>query len=660
MLDTRKATLHITSQLINNILHGNMKITTQLRLVFITIVTLTIVAAIVNSNQLIELSKSQKQSSDLTIPALTASRQLESQLARYLDLSYRLQNISDFDQIANIHGSMKTITYNLEEIVLTSNMLKLTQETKLSILENLKLLNKSSESIALASTELGKLNIALDEGANLIELSNTNINSILSPEIIKLNSEIEKILAPKSQNNPHSLDSLNSTLHSLFYSHAILSKLQLTTTSIIERTASLAKQRNYKKFADIDSNIRFSFNSAIQILFEFENSPFRLDLATHFKSLYNSLMANNGILNNLSQYELHVQQQKSAALEQTEITIRLSLLIDTIVTQANNNSDASIEHLNRTLFNTILILLLTTSAIVVVVVIVNTFIIEKMINKRMVKLTEAVLTIANGQTDKEFDIQGNDEIGVMAKSLDVFRNNAKELIRSNHELEQFAYAASHDLKSPLRAIESLAQWTIDDFRDELNTEVKSNLEKILERTHRLSTLQTDLLNYSKAGKIDSSIGPFKIADEIKQLNELLNPNNNFHIVYKKSEFETIFTHATPLRQILLNFITNAIKHHDKNNGTIEISTQMLQNRIFIQIRDDGPGIDPKYHQRIFELFQGLQSRDVVEGSGLGLSIVNKLVTYYGGEVSVDSNPAERRGTTFSFDWPCNNSRKIAA
>jgi len=145
-------------------------------------------------------------------------------------------------------------------------------------------------------------------------------------------------------------------------------------------------------------------------------------------------------------------------------------------------------------------------------------------------LTSAVLDIAGGDIEREVGISGRDELGRMARSLDVFKSNARELKRSNHEMEQFAYAASHDMRSPLRAIEDLAQWTIEDGGETLPQVCKEHLHKLMDRANRLSVLQNDLLDYSRAGSGGHNEGDFHLAAQIAELAELVDVEHRFTIV----------------------------------------------------------------------------------------------------------------------------------
>ena len=206
------------------------------------------------------------------------------------------------------------------------------------------------------------------------------------------------------------------------------------------------------------------------------------------------------------------------------------------------------------------------------------------------------------------------------------------------------------MRSPLRAIESLATWTLEDAGDTLSEDCRDNLQTLLERAKRLSTLQYDLLDYAQAGEIDGSIADTDIIALVGEIHALLDADQRFEITVT-GDTEPLRTHLTPLRQILLNLFTNAIKHHDRGGGSIEVAVRATGSRLHMAVRDDGPGIEPRFHDKIFGLFATLQSKDIVEGSGLGLSMVRKLVERYEGRIEVVSDPECARGTTFAFDLP---------
>jgi len=226
----------------------------------------------------------------------------------------------------------------------------------------------------------------------------------------------------------------------------------------------------------------------------------------------------------------------------------------------------------------------------------------------------------------------------------------KKLTRSNEELENFAYVASHDLKAPLRAIENLANWLFEDLSDSIDEQSQRYLNLMKNRVERMEALLDGLLQYSRVGRIESDIVKIDTNEMIRNILTMLAPPDGF--TFNIPENMPVFeTEKIPLEMIFRNLIGNAIKHHDKNKGEITLICEDLGNFWKFLVKDDGPGIDEKYHQKIFNIFQTLKPRDELEGSGMGLSLVKKAVQYKSGSISIISNPKKERGTTFSFTWP---------
>jgi signal transduction histidine kinase len=137
----------------------------------------------------------------------------------------------------------------------------------------------------------------------------------------------------------------------------------------------------------------------------------------------------------------------------------------------------------------------------------------------------------------------------------------------------------------------------------------------------------------------------------------LEPEN--FIINMSDSLPEITTQVSPLKQVFLNLLTNAIKYNDKDEVSIGVTSQVLnEDFVAFSVSDNGPGIDPKFHKRIFEMFQTLQSKDVVESSGMGLAIIKKVIEGQGGEISIKSALGE--GSVFTFSWPLNNTNKHEA
>jgi PAS domain S-box-containing protein len=222
------------------------------------------------------------------------------------------------------------------------------------------------------------------------------------------------------------------------------------------------------------------------------------------------------------------------------------------------------------------------------------------------------------------------------------------LARSNQELDQFAYVASHDLKAPLRGIANLSQWIEEDLGENVPPDVLEKMALVRGRVQRLEALIDGILQYSRAGRVRSAIEQVDVDLLVKDVVELLAPPPEVAVTIEPG-MPTIRTERTPLQQVFMNLISNAIKYNRRPGARITISSRDAGNMYAFSVTDNGPGIEPEYHDRIFGIFQTLESRDRVEGTGIGLSVVKKIVELNGGSIIVRSALGE--GATFMFEWP---------
>jgi PAS domain S-box-containing protein len=228
------------------------------------------------------------------------------------------------------------------------------------------------------------------------------------------------------------------------------------------------------------------------------------------------------------------------------------------------------------------------------------------------------------------------------------RDKNQELERSNRDLEDFAYIASHDLKTPLNGIKSVALWLEEDLQD-LSDGTRKLLGLMQNRINRMERLLDDLLTYSRVGRTDTAASETNLADIFASIIEILNPPAHIQVRIE-GELPVIFTASAQLEQVLRNLINNAIKHHDKRSGEVVLSGKLVGDFVEFVVRDDGPGILPEFHDKIFQLFQTLKRRDEVEGTGMGLAIVKKLVERQHCRITVHSQ-GNGTGTQFRFRWP---------
>ncbi|MEP6691557.1 MAG: ATP-binding protein [Gemmatimonadaceae bacterium] len=222
------------------------------------------------------------------------------------------------------------------------------------------------------------------------------------------------------------------------------------------------------------------------------------------------------------------------------------------------------------------------------------------------------------------------------------------LSESNRELDQFAYVASHDLKAPLRGIANLATWIEEDSKAQLSDDSRQHLRLMLGRVHRMEALIDGILHISRAGRARGTAEPVALGDLVREIIDLLDLPAGVTIVVD-GDLPTLEAERVPLQQVLMNLINNAVKHARRSDARVEISARDDGAFCLIAVRDNGPGIAAEYHERIWQLFQTLEARDTVEGTGIGLSVVKKIVESRGGRVDVESELGH--GATFLVWWP---------
>ncbi len=220
--------------------------------------------------------------------------------------------------------------------------------------------------------------------------------------------------------------------------------------------------------------------------------------------------------------------------------------------------------------------------------------------------------------------------------------------RSNEELDQFAYVASHDLKAPLRGIANLATWLEEDLAGTITPEGREHMTLLRGRVQRMEALIDGILLYSRAGRVGASAETVDVSALLREIVELLAPPADVKVVIGR-EFPVLETERVPLQQVLLNLISNAIKYNRRSGAEIRVDAVMTDGTWTFSVADNGPGIAPEFHERIFGIFQTLEARDKVEGTGIGLSVVKKIVEARGGRVTIESGVGS--GATFRFTWP---------
>jgi len=327
---------------------------------------------------------------------------------------------------------------------------------------------------------------------------------------------------------------------------------------------------------------------------------------------------------------------KFAAFDKSEYKIR------------DAHAEGLISSINRTHTFSFIFITLT-----ILVGAISTFYIVTLISKRIKSMVRLAENISRGEFSTVNDNR-NDELTGLSRSLntmsDKLRINIHELEKRNAELDKFAYVVSHDLKAPVRGIHNVTKWIEEDLGNELTPQLKKFLSIIPQRTKRMEDLINGLLDYARVSE-KTQLAKTDVNKMVSDIVESIVPRN-FKV--ELNNLPTIFTEPIKLEQVFTNLISNSVKYTPHQHGHIIISCNETPGFYQFSVKDNGIGIDPAYHQKIFEIFQTLREKDEMESTGVGLAIVKKIIDEQHGTIKLNSKAGE--GAEFIFTW--NKKQKV--
>ncbi len=227
------------------------------------------------------------------------------------------------------------------------------------------------------------------------------------------------------------------------------------------------------------------------------------------------------------------------------------------------------------------------------------------------------------------------------------KHYTETVMRINKQLDEFVYIVSHDLKAPLRGLASLATFMEDELGADPKPEVIDILKMIKSRTARMQNLIDGILHYSRLGNTKTETEDVNTKELLINIIDLICPPENIRIEFPDN-MPTIKAEKIKLHEVFQNLISNGIKYNDKEAGVVKITFFEDGNHYEFSVTDNGMGIKLEHQEKIFGIFQTLQPKDNVESTGIGLTIVKKIVEEQGGAITVQSEYGA--GTTFKFNW----------
>jgi PAS domain S-box-containing protein len=261
--------------------------------------------------------------------------------------------------------------------------------------------------------------------------------------------------------------------------------------------------------------------------------------------------------------------------------------------------------------------------------------------------SRGVSFVVDISTRKQAELQLQQQASELRQLNLALEKTTFQLTERNQELDRFVYTVSHDLKAPLRAIANLSQWIEDDLEGQLTPENQRQMELLRQRVSRLDAMIDGLLAYSRIGRTEVATERINVDELLFEILDSLAPPPTFTICVQP-EMPILFAKRLLLSQVFSNLISNAIKHHDRADGRIEIRATQKGEYYEFSVADNGRGIAPENHERVFDIFQTLKGHEVKESTGIGLSIVKKIIETEGGQIFLKSQLGE--GATFCFTW----------
>lgn len=626
------------------------RISTRLRAALAIVAGIICAAGLSTALQMQTVLSTPAQLNQSALPMLTITQSIERQLNNVfltMDLLQQRDAPFELDQLeAEVSGKILEVAAQLEELRglgMSDPLVERLEHRLLTAKRASKEVLRSREALHLANERISAM---LARVRDIQERSDL----ILDELFYQNSAETDRLLRTAAEGSgPVSAD--GSSFANLMLDAINLNDLRLDIDALVNITISNGLQDQPDRFDRARLLVTEKFQNVIARLPRIAEPERRRALALQVSTLRDILLdAEDGFFTLIA--ARHRFQAKFDALraEHLPLIIEISNMTSDLTQYTLRLVDAITMRLRDTIHRVVGIVIVTVLTALIIIILANRLIIERQFNLRIKRLTSAVSAIAAGDLDHPIPITGRDELGEMAGALVIFRRNAEELRRSNIELEKFAYVAAHDLRSPLRAVHELSLWVVEDENNRLSAESSAYLVMLQQRIDRLNRLLNDLLDYARAGQNQPANEPVDLQHLVRELSLGADPENKFQISFAGPSDE-IMTQITPLQQILGNLLSNAIKHHDQDQGRIDVTVEVVKNTLVLSVADDGPGIDPRYQSRVFELFQTLRPRDEVEGSGLGLAIVNKLALHYKGSVKLISDPDKQRGATFVVELP---------
>lgn len=601
----------------------------------------------------------QQNLTDRTIPSMLDLYDITKHVAVVVDLSDSLEVIQEEEELEKTHKNLQLLLNEVNkrlsimvgregDTYITKDVIEDIDALKLNIDENVKSLRgliKLNEALSRKYTDTNQIIESMHNQVSYLKVDAAAIFDNYGLEKSKPDSPGATII--KDAYYVNLLGDIQARLNRLENS------IYLAKESAISEKVNIIR-KDYQHDIRIitralirvrDDKIRLQLGKKVRgLILEGHSAENIFDMRHEVISLLDSIKRNN-ISNKILLFDLRAYVQS--------LQKKLERSLDNNLVELNDTT----RHSTWTMLGIALFALISTSLFIWLYIFNGVL-------KRIKSLSNVTAQMANNVWNTQIEPMQEKELHDLENALYLLKNRtiemyekdellekrAIELERSNADLEQFAYVASHDLKAPLRAIDNLTHWIEEDLEETMTSDVKENIRLMKQRIRRMESLLEDLLSYSVVDAQYGAISNINTAALVKDVFAFVAGDSKFSLILHGDWME-IHTPVPLLELIFRNLFSNTINHHDKDFGNIIVDCKVVNDKLHISVMDDGPGISEEYHQKIFEMFQKLQTGNNQESTGMGLALIKKIIGIAGCEIRVLSNPKQGRGTTFNFTWP---------
>jgi signal transduction histidine kinase len=635
--------------------------TTLLTVVFL-LAGLSIFSSVIGWKLLKDMQIAQVQLSRVNLPLVSVAHSMATQSANLALIAPQLIRIEDHESLGNSYRKIER-NLNLMDSI----------PSRIRSLSGRYSSYSQINSVVLEIRQLfGNMHHALNRNLSN-QLHRGQARDQFREKIKAMRSLIDAAIASQADRVIDQLDSFQQSGQSTFgrqtieeivalnFDNEVLFNLERRLTVLDGLAEFIDSNQTGESLRNAKSTIDFQIRIMVSDTTSLSSSAMQGSLGVSLSELYDLLASPDNLLVQQQKNITSLLELKEFDADLQESVFQLNSLTAALVTGVEEDTaNQSRVAVDAAQFGTNILLGIVFLSLVVSTISIWVFIVRRIIWP-LKELAVAMRSISRNESTIEILSYSMLELNEISIALRVFRDNSlalaqhqkslqqsnAQLSRANQDLNTFVHVASHDLKSPLRNMRVLTDFIADEIKQGKLDEATDNLILLQQRITRLSILLDSLLKYTLADAPAGAVGRVNVRRLIKETFAMAEGHENFTL---KLPVDLPICRAieSDLSSVFLSLITNAINHHDQKTGEIEIRFNEDRENYIFEVSDDGPGIDPEYHEQIFEILKTLKSRDEVEGSGVGLAHAKRLLESRGGSINVTSNPAFERGSRFVF------------